>query len=152
MCQWAPFGKTPVGDVDLEVPVHQQCEDHWLQYEGIEWECEDGNFGSLELQKADSQPIPSKPHVHLPTQEFTTDISYEGLDRDREAISENATRNIFGWLLVDGYVQGEQDIWKDEWLDMSDSDDDDVDEEETTSYASAQLSPRVESWVFDISH
>ncbi|KAK6705455.1 hypothetical protein SNK05_009352 [Fusarium graminearum] len=131
LCQWTPFGKTTVSDVDLEVRLHQQCQDHWLQYEGIEWESN---------------------HLYNHSHRDLLQISYEGLDRDREAISENATRNIFGWLLVDGYVQGEQDIWKEEWLDMSDSDDDDVDEEETTSYASAQLSPRVESWVFDISH
>ncbi|UZP45269.1 hypothetical protein NXS19_013081 [Fusarium pseudograminearum] len=152
VCQWTPFGKTPVDDVDLEVRVHQQCQDHWLQYEGIEWECEDGNVGSLSLQKVDSQTIPSKPPVHVPTQEFNTYISYEGLDRDREAISENATRNIFGWLRVNGYAQGEQDIWKHEWFDMSDFDDDDIKEEETISDTSAQLSPRVESWVLNHSH
>ncbi|KAF0641691.1 hypothetical protein FPSE5266_09874 [Fusarium pseudograminearum] len=152
VCQWTPFGKTPVGDVDLEVRVHQQCEDHWLQYEGIEWEYEDGHVEFLPSQTGDSQTIPSKPPIHLSTQELTTDISYEGLERDREAISENATRNIFGWLRVDGYAQGEQDIWKHEWFDMSDSDDDDIKEEETISDTSAQLSPRVESWVLNHSH
>ncbi|CAF3524379.1 unnamed protein product [Fusarium graminearum] len=131
LCQWTPFGKTTVSDVDLEVRLHQQCQDHWLQYEGIEWESN---------------------HLYNHSHRDLLQISYEGLDRDREAISENATRNIFGCLRVDGYGQGEQDIWKYEWFDMSDSDDNDVDEEETTSYASAQLSPRVESWVFDISH
>ncbi|KAI6755765.1 unnamed protein product [Fusarium graminearum] len=131
LCQWTPFGKTTVSDVDLEVRLHQQCQDHWLQYEGIEWESN---------------------HLYNHSHRDLLQISYEGLDRDREAISENATRNIFGCLRVDGYGQGEQDIWKYEWFDMSDSDDNDVDEEDTTSDASAQLSPRVESWVFDVSH
>ncbi|CZS73795.1 unnamed protein product [Fusarium graminearum] len=136
LCQWTPFGKTTVSDVDLEVRLHQQCQDHWLQYEGIEWE---------------SKPFLAN-HLYNHSHRDLLQISYEGLDRDREAISENATRNIFGCLRVDGYGQGEQDIWKYEWFDMSDSDDNDVDEEDTTSDASAQLSPRVESWVFDVSH
>ncbi|QPC73126.1 hypothetical protein HYE68_003878 [Fusarium pseudograminearum] len=152
LCQWTPFGKTTVSDVDLDIRVHQQCEDHWLQYEGIEWECEDGDVEFMSLQKADSQTIPSKPSVQQPTQTVITAIPYEGMERDREAISENATRNIFGWLRVDGYAQGEQDIWKHEWFDMSDSDDDDIKEEETISDTSAQVSPRVESWVLNHSH
>ncbi|PTD09458.1 hypothetical protein HYE67_006458 [Fusarium culmorum] len=77
-------------------------------------EYKDGNIRSLVLQKADSQPILIKPPAQPLTQGFTADTSYKGLDRDQEAISENATRNIFGWLRVDGYAQGEQDIWKHE--------------------------------------
>lgn len=74
LCQWTPFGKTTVSDVDLEVRLHQQCQDHWLQYEGIEWECEDGHVEFLPLQTGDSQTIPSKPPVQPLTQGFTTDI------------------------------------------------------------------------------
>ncbi|KAL2182094.1 uncharacterized protein P884DRAFT_266466 [Thermothelomyces heterothallicus CBS 202.75] len=33
----------------------------------------------------------------------------------------NATRGIFGWLRVNGYALDEQDIWKHEWFDMSES-------------------------------
>ncbi|KAL2889491.1 hypothetical protein HOO65_020033 [Ceratocystis lukuohia] len=147
VCQWKPFGKTPIENVDIEVRVHQQCEDHWLQYEGIDWECEDGNLEFLPSQKAGSQSMPGKPPMQETGNACTTAICYERMARDREAISENATRNIFGWLRSDGYAQGEQDIWKHEWFDMSESDEDDIRDDETTCDASARLSPRVESWV-----
>ncbi|KAG5798302.1 hypothetical protein H9Q69_002699 [Fusarium xylarioides] len=149
VCQWKPFGKTRVEDVDIEVRVHQQCEDHWLQYEGINWECEDGNLEFLSSQKADSQSMSGKPSMQETGKACTTVICYEEMARDREAISENATRSIFGWLRPDGYAQDEQDIWKHEWFDMSESDEDDIRDDETTSEASARLSPRVESWVLD---
>ncbi|UPK90980.1 hypothetical protein LCI18_001915 [Fusarium solani-melongenae] len=71
-------------------------------------------------------------------------ICFEGLDREREAILDNATRSIFGWLRFDGYARHEEDIWKHEWFDMSESDQDDVGEDETTSGASPELSPRIE--------
>ncbi|CEI39903.1 unnamed protein product [Fusarium venenatum] len=98
-----------------------------------EWECEDGDVEFLSLQKVDNQAIP-------------------GLDRDREAISENATRSIFGWLRVEGFVQGEQDIWKHEWFEMSNSDGDDFEEDKTISDASARLPWRVGFWVLGLSH
>jgi hypothetical protein len=149
VCQWKPFGKTPVENVDIEVRVHQQCEDHRLQYEGIDWEYEDGNLEFLLSQKAGSQKMSGKTSMQETGDTCTTAICYEGMARDREAISENATRSIFGWLRPDGYAQGEQDIWKHEWFDMSESDEDDIRDDETTSDASARLSPRVESWVLD---
>ncbi|KAF5665042.1 immunoglobulin variable region used by the itc63b heavy chain [Fusarium denticulatum] len=97
VCQWKPFGKTPVEDVDIEVRVHHQCADHWLQYEGIYWECEDASFG---------------------------------------------------WLRLDDYAKGERNIWNHEWFDMSESDDD-MEDDETISNASTQLSSRVETWVLN---
>ncbi|KIL89519.1 hypothetical protein FAVG1_07099 [Fusarium avenaceum] len=148
VCQWKPFGKTPVGDVDIEVRVHHQCEDHWLQYEGIDWECEDGNFEFQSSQHEGSQNVSGEPSVwqaRIPSAEVS---HYEELDRDREAISENATRSIFGWLRLDGYTKGERDVWNHEWFDMSESDDD-MEDDEKTSIASAQLSSRVESWVLN---
>ncbi|KAG5747767.1 hypothetical protein H9Q70_009552 [Fusarium xylarioides] len=90
-----------------------------------------------------------KPSMQETGNACTTVICYEEMARDREAISENATRSIFGWLRPDGYAQDEQDIWKHEWFDMSESDEDDIRDDETTSEASARLSPRVESWVLD---
>ncbi|KAF4425108.1 immunoglobulin variable region used by the itc63b heavy chain [Fusarium austroafricanum] len=149
VCQWKPFGKTPVENVDIEARVHQQCEDHWLQYEGISWGCEDGNLELLSSQKAGSQVMFGKTSMQETGDPCTIDICYDGMARDREAISENATRNIFGWLRPDGHAQGEQDIWKHEWFDMSESDDDDIRDDKTLSDASARLSQRVESWVLD---
>ncbi|KAL6410070.1 hypothetical protein AUP68_06480 [Ilyonectria robusta] len=77
-------------------------------------------------------------------------ICFEELDRKREAISENATRSIFGWLRFDGYARHEEGIWKHKWFDMSESDEDDIGKDETTSGASPELSPRIESWLSDV--
>jgi hypothetical protein len=71
----------------------------------------------------------------------------KGLDRDREAISENATRNLFGWLRRDGHAREEADIWKHEWFDSSDSDEDEASGDENASNASHQLSDRVMTWI-----
>ncbi|PHH51543.1 hypothetical protein CFIMG_008661RA00001 [Ceratocystis fimbriata CBS 114723] len=65
--------------------------------------------------------------------------------RDWEAILENATHSIFGWLRLDSYAQGKHDIWKHEWFDMSESDEDDIKDDDATPDASARPLPRVES-------
>ncbi|KAH6956548.1 hypothetical protein DER45DRAFT_585241 [Fusarium avenaceum] len=129
------------GHVRIPVRVHHQCEDHWLQYKGIDWECEDGN---LEFQSSQNEGSRNDPGESLVRQARTTSVEvshYAELDQDREAISENATRSIFGWLRLDGYTKGERNIWNHEWFDMSESDDD-MDGDENTSIASAQLSSR----------
>ncbi|KAG5664369.1 hypothetical protein KAF25_008103 [Fusarium avenaceum] len=148
VCQWKPFGKTPVEDVDIEVRVHHQCEDHWLQYEGIDWECEDGNFEFQSSQNEGSRNISGESLVRHAGITSTEISHYEELDRDREAISENATRSVFGWLRLDGYTKGERNIWNHEWFDMSESDED-MKYDESTSIASLQPLSRVESWVFN---
>ncbi|KAH7008748.1 hypothetical protein EDB80DRAFT_717336 [Ilyonectria destructans] len=150
VCQWKPFGATPFEDVDIEVRVHEGCEDHQLQYKGILWGCEDDKFEFQSSQEADSQDLSDHSLTKAPDDAGPMRICFEELDRKREAISENATRSIFGWLRFDGYARHEEDIWKHEWFDMSESDEDDVGEDETTSGASPELSPRIESWLSDV--
>ncbi|KAH7248189.1 hypothetical protein B0J15DRAFT_562299 [Fusarium solani] len=149
VCQWKPFGATPFEDVDIEVRAHEGCEDHQLQYKGILWGCEDNQFEFQSSQEADGQNLSDRSLTKAPDA-GPVRICFEQLDREREAISENATRNIFGWLRFDGYARHEEDIWKHEWFDMSESDEDDVGEDETTSGASPELSPRIESWLLDV--
>ncbi|KPM34888.1 hypothetical protein AK830_g11684 [Neonectria ditissima] len=150
VCQWKPFGTTPVEDVDLEVRVHEGCEGHQLQYEGILWGCKNDNFVFQPSQEADSQNLPDRLLAKAPANTESVPVYYEALDRDREAISENATRNIFGWLRFDGYARHEGEIWKHEWFDMSDSDEDDMSGDETTSDGSPERSSRVETWLSDV--
>ncbi|KAJ0136868.1 Uncharacterized protein HZ326_20130 [Fusarium oxysporum f. sp. albedinis] len=57
------------------------------------------------------------------------------------------TRSIFGWLRFDGYARHEEEIWKHEWFDMSDSDEDNMSGDETTSDGSPELLSHVESWL-----
>lgn len=150
VCQWKPFGATPFEDVDIEVRRHKGCEVHQLQYRGILWDCEDGKSGFQSSQEADSQNLSDGSLAKAPGDTEPVRISFEDLDRDREAISENATRNIFGWLRFDGYARHEEDIWKHEWFYMSESDEDDIEDDETTSGASPELLPRIKSWLSDV--
>ncbi|KAF2014174.1 hypothetical protein BU24DRAFT_441792 [Aaosphaeria arxii CBS 175.79] len=149
VCKWKPFGRTELDNVDIEVRAHQQCDDHWLQYEGIDWKCDDGSLDFLSSQNSGSQQTFGETSIQETRDECATSISYKEMVRDQEHISENATRNICGWLRSDVYAQGEQNIWKHEWFDISDSDDDDMTEDETISDGSDRLSPRVESWLLN---
>ncbi|KAI0470086.1 hypothetical protein GGR56DRAFT_660999 [Xylariaceae sp. FL0804] len=149
-CQWKPFGATPFEDVDIEVRAHNDCEAHQLQYRGFLWACEGGRSEFQPFQEADIQRPSVGSLAKPPDDAEPVQTCFGGLDQEREAISENATRNIFGWLRRDGYARHEQDIWKHEWFDMSDSDEEDVEEERSTSAASHELSPRIESWLSDI--
>jgi hypothetical protein len=47
---------------------------------------------------------------------------------ESEALSEMATRSIFGWLRVTGYPQSERDIYRQSWIDMEDSDEEELDD------------------------
>lgn len=112
--------------------------------------CEDDKFEFQSSQEIHSQDLSDHSLTKAPDDAGPMRICFEELDRKREAISENVTRSIFGWLRFDGYARHEEDIWKHEWFDMSESDEDDVGEDETTSGASPELSPRIESWLSDV--
>jgi hypothetical protein len=147
VCQWKPFGATPFEDVDIEVRAHEGCEGHQLQYEGMFWGCRDDNFVFQSLQEAESQDLADRLLAKDPASAESVPVFYEALDGDREAISENATRSIFGWLRFDGYARHEEAIWKHEWFDMSDSDENNMSGDEATSDGSPELLSRVESWL-----
>ncbi|KAK4123221.1 hypothetical protein N657DRAFT_664278 [Parathielavia appendiculata] len=89
VCQWRPFGGTPLEHTDLEVRVHAQCKGHGLR------------------------------SSHLP-------INYKKLYIDRDFVSENATRSIFGWLRVDGFAVDEMEIAIHGWLAMPESDEEEA--------------------------
>jgi hypothetical protein len=77
-------------------------------------------------------------------------VDYRNMDRNRDFVSENATRSIFGWLRVDGYAVDEKEIWKHDWLEIPESD-----EEEEQSDDSSRNIPRSssygETWVSEMS-
>lgn len=93
ICQWTPFGTTPLRDTDIETRMHADCRGHRLQYQKLSWDYINGkveNHGNdkVELHAPYTtlcSPKSSKLHVQ-----------YEGMDRDYESISENATRSIMG--------------------------------------------------------
>ncbi|KAL5603427.1 hypothetical protein FOVSG1_006177 [Fusarium oxysporum f. sp. vasinfectum] len=147
VCQWKPFGTTPVEDVDIEVRAHEGCEGHQLQYEGMFWGCRNDNFVFQSSQEAESQDLPDRLLAKDPASAESVPVFYEALDGDRQVISENATRSIFGWLRFDGYARHEEEIWKHEWFDISDSDEDNMSGDEATSDGSPELLSPVESWL-----
>ncbi|KAI3340361.1 hypothetical protein F4824DRAFT_418843 [Ustulina deusta] len=125
ICQWRPFGVTAVGDVDLEVRIHAECGNHWLQYRGFSWDCADGisRFQSPGLVTG-SRPSPCRSSTKSLVDKRRISIAYDGLDREKEVVSANATRSIFGWLRFNGYAMHEKDLWDHEWFDVLDSDED----------------------------
>ncbi|KAI0891193.1 hypothetical protein F4806DRAFT_483925 [Annulohypoxylon nitens] len=133
ICQWRPFGRTPVEDVDLDVRIHEECENHRLQYRGFTWDCINGkpDFQSPNPTTRFHSTTGFRPTtgVNMGRQIF---VRYDGLNRDKEAVSENATRSIFGWLRFDGYTRHEKDIWEHEWFHVlrSDSDEDEIEDED----------------------
>ncbi len=119
ICQWSPFGGTPVEHCDIEVRNHADCKDHGLRYQGFTWECVGGNVTQKPIGGDDADVLPS---LQQPQQTDTLE-QIPRLSRKEEGVSENATRSIFGWLRVDGHTLEEKEIWSHEWLEeMSDSD------------------------------
>lgn len=143
---WKPFGENPVGDTDLEVQAHVQCKGHRLRYQGFTWNCSDGTTVHQPFTGGD--PVPAEQYSSHTNQ---APVDYAGLDPDKEHLSENPTRSIFGWLRFDGYAPGEREIWKHEWFDLGDSDEE---EEEEGSNDSSGNTPKssvyVETWLSHI--
>jgi len=151
ICQWKPFGSTPLDDVDVEVRVHSECEDHGLQYKGFSWDyTEDKSIMQL-LGEAIFHSSRSLSTVQELSGAEQTPICYKALDREKEVISENATRSVFGWLRFEGYARHESGIWKHDWFDMSDSDEEDVGWEEVYSDDDPKTSSRVKAWASGLS-
>ncbi|EOA85929.1 uncharacterized protein SETTUDRAFT_110951 [Exserohilum turcica Et28A] len=132
ICQWKPFGKTPKDDVDLEVKVHEHCEGHGLQYQGFVWDCTEGEIKLLSIQQC----------------QYTVPIVWKGLNCEQEAISENATRNIFSWLRSDGYPPYEKAIFEHEWFMTYDSDEEQERIEEATSMSDSKNITKIEEWLY----
>ncbi|OAT07851.1 hypothetical protein BDBG_03874 [Blastomyces gilchristii SLH14081] len=100
---WMPFGTTALEDTEIDVRLHTQCTGHGLQYADWYWACRNG--------KLERHPA------------MNTPIRYDALNLEDESASENATRNIFGWLRIDGYPPRERGISNHEWMNIDESDD-----------------------------
>ncbi|KAI2011690.1 hypothetical protein LOZ39_001012 [Ophidiomyces ophidiicola] len=114
---WMPFGTTTLEDTEIEVRLHAQCVDHSLQYSGWHWTCGKGKL--LHPMCVESTTFAHPPARHLA---ISTPIRYEALNLEEESASENATRNIFGWLRIDGYPPRERAISNHEWFNLDESD------------------------------
>jgi len=147
VCQWKPFGKTSKDDVDLEVRVHEHCKGHQLQYQGFAWEFPHGNLSFHAppqcVPQRQRQSSAQEPRCRFP-------IVWKALKRQNEVISENATRNVLSWLRSDGCAPREKDMFKHEWMTMSDSEDEEELMVETESIDGVEHSPHVEEWLSSV--
>jgi hypothetical protein len=131
LVQWKPFGATPLADADVEIRLHAECKGHGLQYQRFSWDCTDGMVVSQPAEGVNAYRYPS-PLIPPPLENLEqTLVFYGGLNREDECVSENATRNIFSWLRVEGYAPDERPIWEHEWFKMLGSDEDDGQSEES---------------------
>lgn len=132
LCQWKPFGVTPIDYTDIEVRKHKMCQGHQLLCEKISWECEgDRDDVQILLQNTTKHEMHGDVQTDGRHDKDFIPVRFAELNREREGISENATRNMFGWLRPDGCAPHELKIWKHEWMyasSSSDEDDTDLDE------------------------
>ncbi|KAI1661132.1 hypothetical protein F4813DRAFT_399203 [Daldinia decipiens] len=133
--------------------IHSECKGHGLQYSGFSWDCI-----TDEVPSQPTSSIATYTPLGLSLTQSSEDIEevnvdYTKLDREHEVISENATRNIFSWLCIDGYASHEKDIWESKWFEILNSDDDDDEEDESggSSYNGGRHSSRVKSWILESS-
>jgi hypothetical protein len=144
VCQWKPFGETPTKDVDLEVRAHMQCRGHALQYEAFVWNSAEGE-SDPQVPEGDTHVL-ARPDKISP--ECACDIAEAEAKyrEDDDVISENATRNIFSWLRPDGCAEHEQSIYKHDWLNSTDSDEEEELLVEVTPSGKSSLS-RIWEWI-----
>ncbi len=116
------------------------------------WDCVDGKTTHQALDGDDAYAYPSPPLTQQTPSSRQAPVNYRNLDREKDFVSENATRSIFGWLRVDGYALDEKDIWKHEWLEMSESDEEVEEQSEDSSGNMPKSSSYVETWVSELSH
>ena len=151
VCQWKPFGGTPLEHDDIEVRVHAECKGYGLRYRGFAWDCVDGResyqVGDGDGDGGSACRSPSLPRRAPGLEQDLVD--YRNLDSERDFVSENATRSIFGWLRVNGYALDGKDIWNYEWFDMSESDEE-IEQGEDSSKDMPRPHSYVETWLSEL--
>lgn len=119
-CPWAPFGSTPLDDVDIEVRLHADCAGHGLQYMGFTWDCLGHGLLVSTENVGDEWEVyrdPSDAAAHGSETRNYPAVDYRGLHFEMEDLSERATRSIFKWLRGSkGFKLGEWEILQHEWF------------------------------------
>ncbi|KAH7219632.1 hypothetical protein DER44DRAFT_879520 [Fusarium oxysporum] len=120
---YRPLGSTAVKGLDLDVRLHKACQGgHGLESSKITWTCAGRKN---EVQEAAALTTIIRPPLKSSHPGAASLIDYRGLDPDKD-ISEQVTRNVLMWMReMDGFPINEREIYKHEWFDDGDSDDDD---------------------------
>ncbi|KAM5443062.1 hypothetical protein MferCBS31731_001936 [Microsporum ferrugineum] len=89
---------------------------HILTYVRWKWAREDGKPIHHTYDKGLTPTFPEPPQElpHIP-------ISYKAFDLEEESASEDATRNLFCWLWLEGYPGNEKEVYSHEWFGLGDS-------------------------------
>lgn len=140
---YPPLGETSIRDTDLGVQLHAHCPArHSLQFLSIAWNCVGGK---KDIQTTEYVPLLSSNYtINNPQDEDeATGVDYSLLDRDRD-LSEGVTRNLFSWMRdMDGFTVAEREIYRHEWIEDFDSDEESVEPEgdgrSTTGLMVAQM-------------
>ena len=123
---YPPAGDTYIKDTDLAVQNHLQCPgSHGLRFLSITWNCVGDR---TEIQTAASPSIVSRiRHIdNVQDEDAKVERDYGCLDRERD-LSAGVTRNLFSWMRDEsGFTAAERDIYRHEWIDALDSDDESI--------------------------
>lgn len=126
MYPYPPLVDTDIRDTNLGVQLHAHCPcNHNLQFLSVTWSCVKGR---KDMQTTGPISIASKDHIVNSPQDkdVALQIDYSWLDRERD-LSEGVTRNLFSWMRdMDGFTIAKHGIYRYEWIDAFDSDDESV--------------------------
>ena len=124
---YSPLGDTNIQDADLGVQLHAFCPGkHGLRFMSLTWNCVGGR---KDIQS--TGPISIASSIHITSNSFDDKdigikVDYAWLDRERD-LSEGVTSNLFTWMReMNGFTVAERDIYRHEWIDAFDSDDESV--------------------------
>ncbi|KAK4142019.1 uncharacterized protein C8A04DRAFT_13638 [Dichotomopilus funicola] len=146
ICQWRPFGGTPLEHTDMEVQAHANCKGHGLRYDGFIWDRVDGKTTYHLADKENTHTCRNPPPIEHTTGSYHVSVDCGKFDNEKEIASENSTRSIFGWLRFDGYAPDEKEIWTHEWLEPYECDEEDEEQCEE-SPENTHKSSHVETWI-----
>ncbi|KAI5864548.1 hypothetical protein GGS23DRAFT_604176 [Durotheca rogersii] len=150
LCQWRPFGATPLEITDIEIRLHEKCGDHRLQYQGFAWNCVNGQVESRPVDNVDTYTALSRSPAHYPHDEVQIPIDYGAMNREREFTSVDATLMIMRWLRSEGHTRHERDMWEHKWfavLKSSDGSEPGDYDSENSSCTGPKSPSYVRSWI-----
>ncbi|KAH6621496.1 hypothetical protein B0J18DRAFT_481102 [Chaetomium sp. MPI-SDFR-AT-0129] len=147
ICQWRPFGGTPLEHTDIEVRAHANCKGHGLRYDGFIWDRVDGKTTYQSADGGNTHACLNPPPIKNTTGPYRVSIECGKFDIEKEFASESATRSIFGWLRFDGYAPDEKKIWTHEWFEPYECDEEDEEKCEESPKNTHRSSSHVETWI-----
>ncbi|KAE8356962.1 hypothetical protein BDV28DRAFT_125990 [Aspergillus coremiiformis] len=143
---WKPFGATLLCDTEPHVQQHACCGCHYLEYHSWNWSLENGE----ELEDLSVGLVPDDENdlnTHVREQ---YPIARHDIKLSSDSLSEAATRGIFSWLRSTGYPANEKPIYQHSWIDIESSDDEDVDDVESSTTEGTGSREFIDEWLSNV--